>query len=84
MVSFPSCRMPGYPDVPLDGLWGFPPFSNSTLSCTPGECDPPDWSLPLPEAIARVGVCVLVVVLRFFASNWNLSMPCAIISRHKN
>lgn len=46
--------MPGYPDVPLDGLWGFPPFSNSTLSCTPGECDPPDWSLPLPEAIARI------------------------------
>ena len=49
----------------LDGSWGFPPFSNSTRSCTPGECNQPDWSLPLPEAIARVRVCVLAVVRLF-------------------
>lgn len=45
----------GFPLKPLNGLWGFPPFSNATR-CAPGECSAhPDWELPLDVALHKVG-----------------------------
>ena len=54
--AFPCwCRM-GFPLKPLNGLWGFPPFSNATR-CAPGECSAhPDWELPLDVALHKVGI----------------------------